>query len=478
MIVLAAAAYLADFTSAAICKGPAPHSYQVAEQSNPAFGPAISELKKHPVATWYVDNGGDSIDALLSECSNDTPVIVVYGLPGKDCAAGFSGGGKNTNAEQYKAWVQSLATRVGNKKVIYILEPDAIGLLSNNDCAEKNGYMPNLQVARQILSTNTNAQIYADVAGWADQGKAISVLNSLGKVSGIAINTSNYKSTGDMDALCLKYSKATGGLHCIIDTSRNHNGSPQNEWCNSRSAGIGAPPTDKTDNDLVDYYLWLKVPGESDGQCYGQSADSMVGPAAGQFFADQFKLLWDNGYFVAHGSPKIGQTAHAHYSAHAFAVVKRALSFFIRAFPPAVPCAINIISDIRADDIRANIISNIRADIQTDEKADEEADVPPNHQTIRLEHFSCGGKNYSGSNQCITGCKCEFINEYYSQCRPVAASATEVAPFGRCGGIGYGGVTECTAGHICTVMNKHYSQCVPADDEGNNSSTSDDNDSY
>ncbi|EQC42106.1 hypothetical protein SDRG_00947, partial [Saprolegnia diclina VS20] len=59
---------------------------------------------------------------------------------------------------------------------------------------------------------------------------------------------------------------------------------------------------------LVDYYLWIKVPGESDGQCYGQSGDAMIGPGAGQFFADGFKSLWDQGYFVAHGFPKIGQT--------------------------------------------------------------------------------------------------------------------------------------------------------------------------
>ncbi|OQR87849.1 glycoside hydrolase [Achlya hypogyna] len=306
-IILASAvfAFLAGPAPAAICNGPAPYSYQVAVKSNAAFASAINELKKHPVATWYVDNGGDPISPLLAFCGSDTPVIVVYGLPGKDCAAGYSGGGTNDNAEQYEVWIQALATKIGTKQVIYILEPDAIGLLSNNYCTEQNGYQSNLQVAMRILSANANAKIYADVASWAIQDNAVSILKSLGNIAGIAINTSNYMATDDMKTLCQMYSAAAGGLHCIIDTSRNYNGSPQNEWCNARSAGIGVPPTSDTDHPLVDYYLWLKVPGESDGLCYGLSPDSMIGPRAGQFFAEGFKLLWDNGYFPDHGLPKV-----------------------------------------------------------------------------------------------------------------------------------------------------------------------------
>nr|AIG55792.1 secreted protein [Achlya hypogyna] len=308
-LAAAVAASAVTLSKAGICTGITPASYQAAIQTNTQFQPAIAELQKYPVATWYVDCGSDSIDALLSTCGNDIPVIVVYGLPGKDCASGYSGSGTNTNPGQYKAWVQSLANRVGNKKVIYILEPDAVGLISNNNCAVQNKYQDNLQVAQQILSANTNAQIYVDVAAWSNRDAAVAALKKLGKVAGIAINTSNYKSTGDMTALCQTYSSATGGLHCIIDTSRNFNGSPQNEWCNARSAGIGAPPTSNTGNPIVDYYLWLKVPGESDGLCNDKdrTSDSMVGPQAGQFFGGQFTTLWNQGYFVKNGLPKIGQ---------------------------------------------------------------------------------------------------------------------------------------------------------------------------
>lgn len=38
-------------------------------------------------------------------------------------------------------------------------------------------------------------------------------------------------------------------------------------WCNLRGAGAGARPTAATGNALIDAYLWIKIVGESDGQC-------------------------------------------------------------------------------------------------------------------------------------------------------------------------------------------------------------------
>jgi endoglucanase len=76
--------------------------------------------------------------------------------------------------------------------------------------------------------------------------------------------------------------------HFIIDTSRNGNGplnpgfygqAPYNQssdtvgkltsdnWCNPPGAGNGLRPTANTGVTLLDAYLWVKIPGESDGQC-------------------------------------------------------------------------------------------------------------------------------------------------------------------------------------------------------------------
>eukprot|EP00035_Acanthoeca_spectabilis_P008575 m.155713 g.155713 ORF g.155713 m.155713 type:complete len:104 (+) comp14416_c1_seq2:1238-1549(+) len=36
-------------------------------------------------------------------------------------------------------------------------------------------------------------------------------------------------------------------------------------WCNIRGAGAGRVPTTATNNSLIDAFMWLKTPGESDG---------------------------------------------------------------------------------------------------------------------------------------------------------------------------------------------------------------------
>jgi endoglucanase len=98
--------------------------------------------------------------------------------------------------------------------------------------------------------------------------------------------------------------KAVGPLiHFVIDTSRNGRGSwapkpgttykdPQT-WCNPPDRGLGLRPTTRTGKPLVDAYLWIKIPGESDGQCdrgMGGGIDPERGyadPPAGAWFEKQ-----------------------------------------------------------------------------------------------------------------------------------------------------------------------------------------------
>jgi endoglucanase len=77
-------------------------------------------------------------------------------------------------------------------------------------------------------------------------------------------------------------------VHFVIDTSRNglgplnvtpYGAAPYNQppgvlsalaggnWCNPPGAGLGLRPTANTGAALLDAYLWIKVPGESDGSC-------------------------------------------------------------------------------------------------------------------------------------------------------------------------------------------------------------------
>jgi endoglucanase len=81
---------------------------------------------------------------------------------------------------------------------------------------------------------------------------------------------------------------AVAATHFVIDTSRNGDGpnsmqqyanAPYNQpasdiatlaggnWCNPPASGLGLKPTSSTGVPLLDAYLWVKTPGQSDGQC-------------------------------------------------------------------------------------------------------------------------------------------------------------------------------------------------------------------
>jgi len=108
------------------------------------------------------------------------------------------------------------------------------------------------------------------------------------------------------------YPGDAGLKHFAIDTSRNGVGPWQatpeqialgdvQDWCNPPARGLGKRPTLDTGNALVDAYLWIKIPGESDGQCNrwapAGSPDpvrGMMDPAAGLWFPEMALELAKN----------------------------------------------------------------------------------------------------------------------------------------------------------------------------------------
>jgi endoglucanase len=106
----------------------------------------------------------------------------------------------------------------------------------------------------------------------------------------------------------LRYGSVVGTTHFVVDTSRNGQGpwqpdaaypSPE-DWCNPPGRGLGISPTSDTGNELVDAYVWIKIPGESDGLCLRGTAGpedparGMVDPAAGQWFPEMALELVHN----------------------------------------------------------------------------------------------------------------------------------------------------------------------------------------
>ena len=91
--------------------------------------------------------------------------------------------------------------------------------------------------------------------------------------------------------------------HFVIDTSRNGQGpwTPTTSypdpmtWCNPPDRGLGVRPTADTGNPLLDAYLWIMIPGESDGECTrglgpaGTTVDpewGLIDPPAGAWFPE------------------------------------------------------------------------------------------------------------------------------------------------------------------------------------------------
>ncbi len=144
----------------------------------------------------------------------------------------------------------------------------------------------------------------------------------LGEWTGVALN--NYGEWSDdsdvpelnTSGINLRYAGMLGGVepttHFVIDTSRNGQGpwdpsgkgySDAQDWCNPPDRGLGIKPTMDTGNDLVDAYLWVKIPGELDGECTrglgpaGTTVDpewGLIDPAAGAWFPEMALQLAQN----------------------------------------------------------------------------------------------------------------------------------------------------------------------------------------
>ncbi|HEY4160287.1 MAG TPA: glycoside hydrolase family 6 protein [Polyangiaceae bacterium] len=219
--------------------------------------------------------------------------FVAYNVPHRDCGQQSAGGLKT--GDMYRHWIRRFAAGIGQEPVIVVLEPDAIPLLEKANCLSKEQQDERLALikdAMRVLRQNPKAVVYLDAghAHWdpAETFAPRLVKAGVAEAHGFALNTSNYVSTDENIAFGKKLSKLLGGsTHFIIDTSRNGNGStPDNQWCNPPGRKLGKAPTLDTGDPLIDGFLWMKRPGESDG-ADSPGQDCHGGPKAGVFWEEQ-----------------------------------------------------------------------------------------------------------------------------------------------------------------------------------------------
>ncbi|MBM9507584.1 glycoside hydrolase family 6 protein [Actinacidiphila acididurans] len=311
----------------------------------------VAAMVRTPQAVWYTGGTPDqvraSVDSTVTAANrrHQLPVLAVYDIPGRDCSQYSAGGAADTAA--YQAWIDAIRAGIGGRPAAIILEPDSLALLPS-DCGQDDAQgsrtadrYAQIRYAVHALEPLSRTKVYLDAghSGWHSVNDIVPrlVAGGIDEASGYFLNVSNYRSDdelawyGTLVSSCLAYVAGGGAAadcpnqwwpqddarawlianvhtapaamkHFVTDTSRNGQGpwtppagvySDPQDWCNPPGRGLGARPTLDTGNPLQDARFWIKIPGESDGQCTRGTAgpaDPERGyqdPAAGAWFPQQ-----------------------------------------------------------------------------------------------------------------------------------------------------------------------------------------------
>ncbi|KAL1597256.1 1,4-beta-D-glucan cellobiohydrolase cel6c [Paraconiothyrium brasiliense] len=297
-----------------------------------------------------------NIDKLKKELATDIPCknvlgLVIYDLPGRDCAAKASNGELAVGEidkykTQYIDVIAGLLKGAPNQAFALIIEPDSLpNLVTNIDlttCQQsKSGYEEGVAYALKTLNL-PNVVMYVDAGhggwlGWNDNlkpgaeglAKVYKAAGSPSQVRGISTNIAGWNSfdqtPGEFSTTSdAQYNKAqneklyvslfgdalaTAGHpnHAIVDTGRNAVTGLREEWghwCNVKGAGFGVRPTADTGDERTDAFVWGKPGGESDGTSDTSATryDSFCGnndaykpsPEAGEWNQPYFEDLLKN----------------------------------------------------------------------------------------------------------------------------------------------------------------------------------------
>ncbi|MFF1321533.1 glycoside hydrolase family 6 protein [Streptomyces chartreusis] len=253
--------------------------------ADPRHAVIESRIAAQPAAVWFADFTPDTITARVRAVTSGgsalgrVPVVVPYAIPDRDCGGYSEGGAPGLDA--YDAWIDRFAAGLGSGDVIVVLEPDSV---AQADClserARADRFASLARAGRVMKAANPRARVYYDAghSGWNAPARQADWLRQAGAAStassdGVFSNVSNFRTTSAEIAYDRQVLDALDGpasLGAVIDTSRNGAGAPADgEWCDPSGRKLGRAPTLATGESRIDAYLWVKLPGESDG-CKGR----------------------------------------------------------------------------------------------------------------------------------------------------------------------------------------------------------------
>ncbi|KAI0006546.1 1, 4-beta cellobiohydrolase [Xylariaceae sp. FL0662B] len=277
--------------------------------------------------------------------------LVIYDLPGRDCAAKASNGELKANEiDRYKSeYIDPIVEKIKanpNSAFALLIEPDSLpNLVTNADlstCQEsESAYEEGVAYALENLNL-PNVVMYIDAGhggwlGWDDNldpgaeelAKVYKNAGSPSQVRGFATNIAGWNawdedpgefseasdaqwnSCQNEKTYVQKFGAALDAAghpnHAIVDTGRNAVTGLREEWgdwCNVNGAGFGVRPTADTGDELADAFVWGKPGGESDGTSdesadrfddfCGKSDAYKPSPEAGQWNQPYFEMLLQN----------------------------------------------------------------------------------------------------------------------------------------------------------------------------------------
>jgi cellulose 1,4-beta-cellobiosidase len=325
----------------------------VKQMSDSSLAASAAKLADVGSFLWLdtIENIG-KLDTALSDvpCENILG-LVIYDLPGRDCAAKASNGElKAGEISKYKTdYIDKIVTIIKahpNTAFALIIEPDSLpNLVTNSDLStcknSASGYRDGVAYALKNLNL-PNVIMYMDAGhgGWLgwdanlkpgaqELAKAYTSAGKPKQLRGISTNVAGwnawdlspgefstksdakYNSCQNEKTYVTKFGDAlkTAGMpnHAIVDTGRNGVTGLRAEWgdwCNVNGAGFGVRPTANTGLDLADAFVWVKPGGESDGTSDSSATryDSFCGksdaykpaPEAGTWNQAYFEMLLKN----------------------------------------------------------------------------------------------------------------------------------------------------------------------------------------
>ncbi|MFC8570642.1 glycoside hydrolase family 6 protein [Streptomyces sp. NPDC057245] len=264
--------------------------------ANPTDGRAAKirqSIARRPGARWFGDWNTTiqtDVDAYVAAAAaaGQVPILAAYAMYWRDNGGESSGGA--ATPEAYKAWVDAFVAGLGDRPAIVIVEPDSLAQAEYLPTPEARATRYELSTyIAQALAARPRVQAYLDAgnATWLRpvQMAAQLIRGGVAATRRIAIGVSNFDSTDiscqyGQQVVAALAAAGVPGVTFVIDTARNGNGAMDDrgqhvDYCNPAGRRLGVPSSIGVGG--AEYLLWIKYPGDSDGQCGIAPADTPAG---------------------------------------------------------------------------------------------------------------------------------------------------------------------------------------------------------